>query len=212
MPRALDSETLAQIELDHVRPRFFLEIELSTGSTLNYWTGEADISWNGKTWLSNSFFRSFDQVSSSIDAGYEGVTIKLAGEPQALIATMLTSLQRYRELNLFFGFVGSDGAVIYSPVEFSGLIESATLEDGVDEATITIRATSHMALAEKSVDRRFNAQSQAIDYPTDLGFEYVEKLQDFNGAWAKASPPKKSKNDDRKNKTDSKKNKRRRAH
>lgn len=209
MPRNLDAATISELTSSVVRPRFFLEIELDTGSTLNYWTGEQDISWNSKTWLANGFFKSFDQITESKDGGFEGVSVDLVGEPSAIISTILNSVQRYRRCDLYFGFVSESNAVIASPTSFQGLIESVSLKDGVDEATVTIRATSHLAILEKSVNRRFNAQSQAIDYPNDLGFEYVEKLQDFNGVWAKFNKKKSKKNDPaRENKNQNKKNKR----
>lgn len=212
MPRSLSAEMLAEIELDHVRPRFFLQIELNDDSTLNFWTGERDVEWNGKTWLSNGLFKSWDQLSESIDGGYEGVTIELAGESSTLISMLLNDIQRYRQIDILFGFANASGGVIDSPVKFSGLIETAVLDDNVTDPVIRIKATSILAILERSVERRFNQQSHAIDYPSDVGFEYVEQMEDFRGGWGKERRKKKDKNKDREHKTAARRNKRRRNH
>ncbi len=211
MPRNLDAATITELTSTVVRPRFFLEIELDDASTLNYWTGEQDISWNSKTWASGSYFKSFQQITESKDGGYEGLTVELVGEPSALISILLGNLQRYRSCDLYFGFVSDANVVVATPTKFAGLIETSSLRDGVDEATITIKATSNLSILEKTTDRRFNMQSQEIDYASDLGFEYVESLQNYTGVWARARAKRKKNDTDKQIKHQAKKNKRGRA-
>ena len=185
MPRDVDAAMLAELEGAIIRPRFFLQIELEGGSTVNYWTGEKDITWNSKTWIANGFFKSTDQISESSDHGFEGLSVDLCGEPSALISALLSSIKRNRRVDLYFGLVSDSNVVTNTPVRFTGVIEKSKLIDGINEATIRIECTSDLARLNTSIDRRFNAQSQAIDYPNDTGLRYVEKLQNFNGVWGK---------------------------
>lgn len=212
MPRNLTPEMLAEIESVHTRPRYFLEIELNDDSTVNFWTGEQNIVWNSKTWLSNGYFKDPGQLSESRDGGYEGVSVELTGEPEVLISLLMNDLQRHRPVTIYFGFVSAAGAVIATPVKFTGLLETAVLDDSLSEPKIKLKATSILAIMERSVERRFNQQSHMIDFPDDLGFEYVEQLQDYRDEWGGGKSKQRPKNKAREQKAENKRNRRRRLH
>lgn len=192
MPRTVDAATITELTASKVSPRFWLQIELADGILLNYWTGEKDISWNSKTWLANGFFKNLSQLRESSQGNSEGFEIDLAGEPSALIALALAgNFQRYRPANVYFGFVSDANVVVDTPIVFSGRLETMKLIDGTDQATLKLRYTSLLSILEQPTDRRFNQQSQQIDYPTDLGFQYVEQMLKWDGYWGVRNPHKK---------------------
>ena len=190
--RDLHANTISQLSADTVRPRFFFEVELDDDSTLNYWTGEKDISYSGKTWQANGFFNDPGQIGESKD-GFGGLEIDLAGEPSALISVILGSIQRNRPGRLLFGFVDDSNNVIANPTEWKGKLDSAQMADNPDHATIRLKFNSDAARLSQNVERRFNHESQIIDYPSDRGFEYVEQMNTWSGWWGKRNPTKKGK-------------------
>ncbi len=81
---------------------------------------------------------------------------------------------------MWIGFFDtSTGAVIADPYElFSGQTDIPEITEAGDTATITITIESRLVDLEKKRVRRFTKEDQARDFPSDLGFDFVPKLQD----------------------------------
>ena len=209
MPRDIHADTIAQLTAGTVNPRFFFELTLGDGSTLNYWDGEKDIVWNAKTWQANGFFKEPGQITESQDSGFDGLHVDLAGEPDALLAVVIAGLKRDKPGKIYFGFVTDANAVILTPTVWIGKLDSTSMVDGIDEATIRLNFESEIARLSGSVQRRFNHESQITEYASDLGFEYVEQMSTWSGYWGKSNPTKKGKRQKGKDRKGSKKKGRR---
>lgn len=181
---------ITELTAGNVRPCFFFECELSSGY-LRYWTGSTDITWNSQTWTGNGFLKNMGQISESKDA-LDGILVELTGEPSALISTVFNNLRRGKSGSLYFGFLNSSDAVISTPIEFTGRLDSAELLDGETEASIRLNYESDLVRLDEANEMRFNAETQKIFYPSDDGFEYMEALQNFQGYWGKPNSSKKA--------------------
>lgn len=196
MARGLTAGMIAELTADTVRPILLFEW-VAYGSTIRYWSGRNDLSWDSKTWLGNSMFKGIGQISESRSIQAAGLSIMLAGEPSSIISLQLNSTRTGQAGKLWLGFLNSSGAVIADPYQlFSGKLSESNLSDGVKESTLELVFESDLIILEKSSGKRYTHEDQQIDYPGDLGFEYVPQLEDFTGYWGKGKtkPSKKKKN------------------
>lgn len=84
---------------------------------------------------------------------------------------------------LWFGLL-SGGAIIGTPyLVFSGVVDQPTID--IDEKTIsyTIALESRMTNLNRPTARRYTAADQRLFYPDDIGFNWVEPLNDAAFRW-----------------------------
>jgi len=61
-----------------------------------------------------------------------------------------------------------------------GRFDTIPIDDSGDESRIIARYEDRLAVLDVPKERRYTTQDQSLRDPTDLGFEYVEVLQDSN--------------------------------
>ena len=82
-----------------------------------------------------------------------------------------------------------NGDLISSPViMFSGFMDVMAISDAGETSTITIAAENKLISFDRSSIRRFTAEDQKIDHPTDKGFEFVSKIAQQEIVWGRPSP------------------------
>jgi len=67
-------------------------------------------------------------------------------------------------------------------------MDTCEIAEGGDTAVIALTAESRLLDLNRSRERRYQKQDQAIDFPGDLGFDYVPSLQQLSVVWGKATP------------------------
>lgn len=168
-----------------ISPRFFIELELAS-STVRYWTGSYDISWNSQTWNGNGYLNSIGSVTKTKRTDSEGLEVEIAGQLSALVSLALQSVEQNKTATIYFGFLDSSGSIIADPVvHFLGVFDYAELEDDPDQATITLYFQNLLIEDDSSNELRYNHATQNSLYSGDDGFEYVEALEDFRGYWGR---------------------------
>lgn len=192
MPRNLSSDMIAQLTAPVVRPAFFFE-GLFGGVFLNLWSGIGDIFWNSSTWSGNGYLQLPSGGTETIQINSETMTIELMGVPEEIIAIIFRG-NTGEKATLYFGFLDSSGAVVSDPFpHYVGLFDSAEILENSDQTSVSISYESRIADAQRVREFRYNKQSQNIFYPTDLGFDYVPKLQNWSGFWGSKTKPVKNK-------------------
>jgi hypothetical protein len=183
--RSLDSDFITELTSAQVRPVTFFRWVLNS-STIRLWTGQQDISWDSQTWLGNGWFRGVGSIKEvgSIEAA--GVQINLTGVPQSLISTVLSEARQGAEVAIYFGFLNSAGAVVASPTEaFIGRFDDCELVDDPQSPSITISAESILIDLDKAKEILFTHEEQKINFPDDLGLQYVNSIQDNKWYWGR---------------------------
>lgn len=64
-----------------------------------------------------------------------------------------------------------------------GRLDFTVIEDAGDTCTIAAQYESRLVDLERPRERRYTAEDQKIDYPADLGFDYVPSLQETELIW-----------------------------
>jgi hypothetical protein len=94
-----------------------------------------------------------------------------------------------RPLIIRLGAFDENGDLIASPVIlFSGFMDIMTIADSGDTSTITVTVENKLIAFQRTAVRRYTAEDQKIEHPTDKGFEFVAKIQEKEIVWGRPSP------------------------
>ncbi len=154
---------------------------LTIYETLYLWNGLGPIDWNGHTWLGMGKFGDLSPIIENTDLSVTGVKLSLSGIPSDLVSIALDTLSQADIATLWFGYLDDSGAVIVDPfAAFSGQVDTVEVEDTGATSTITISVESDLIVHHKPQGTRYTDADQKAKYPTDRGFEYVDKIQETN--------------------------------
>lgn len=205
MARQLDSEFRAAITASVVRPCFFCEFVFD-GGTLRFWNGIGTISWNGAVWTGSGNLLRVDPAEETQDIEAQSASYELSGIPASLLAVALNhaSEGRGRPCRIWFGALSlsdvagayssafstaftvyqPENSVIQDPVRvFSGKMDVMAIEKNPKRPVIRLTAENDLIILNRTRNRRYTHEDQQIDYPGDLGLEFVAGLQDKEVIW-----------------------------
>lgn len=185
MSRALAAAMLAQITAGSLRPILFYQGEFTTG-TLRLWSGIGTISWNGQLWTGAGTLGTVSAIEETSDIRAVGFQVSLSSQAAAILSLSLAAVRQGYLGYVWLGALDVSGAVVADPfLAFSGRLDVPEIIDEGERATITISYESRLIDLDKTRERRYTHEDQQIDYPGDLGFEYVASLQDAQITWGR---------------------------
>ena len=81
---------------------------------------------------------------------------------------------------------GYSSVIVSDPYTiFDGFMDIMELSDSGNKANITLRCESQLISLQKTNIRRYTPEDQKIDFPDDLGLEYVTSIQDDEVVWGR---------------------------
>jgi len=185
MSRGLETLTEAAVESSYVRPAFFVHANFDSGD-LNLWTGYGAIIANGRTYTGVGTLLDISGVDETIDLSAKGIKLTLSGVQSSLISIARDEDYQGRQLELLFAAISNSGTLINDPViMFSGFMDTMTINDGGDTATIELTVENRLIEFERTRVRRYTAEDQQIDYPGDLGLQFVADLEEKEIVWGR---------------------------
>jgi len=186
MSRPFSAAIVTELTGQHLRPAFFLQAHFLSGDIF-LWSGVGTVQWNGNEWIGVGELAQISDIEESNDIKANNVTFTLSGIPSDMIAQAINETRQGYAVNLWFGCFGDGNNVIADPLKcFAGRMDVPMIEEGAVTSTISITVENILVDLQRSRLRNYTHQDQQIDYPGDLGFEYVPTLQDWNGVWGKA--------------------------
>jgi hypothetical protein len=193
MSRSLSAEMLAVATADIVRPIYLVKAEFDStppeDRNLYLWSGFGDLTFNGKNYLGVGNLLSISAVDESTDLTATGASIVLSGIQSPLLAIARDEDYQGRPITIYLGALDDTGDLIASPtVLFSGFMDVMTIAEAGETSTISVTAENKLIAFDRSYVRRYTAEDQKIDYPNDMGFEFVAKIADQEIIWGRASP------------------------
>ena len=188
MSRTLSTEMQAVATAELVRPVYLVDMEFSSGSIF-IWSGMGDLSYNSNTYLGAGDLLSIGAIQETAELTANGATVTLGGIKQSLLTLARDEPYQGRPLILRLGAFDENGDLIASPVIlFSGFMDIMTIADSGDTSTITITVENKLIAFQRTAVRRYTAEDQKIEHPTDKGFEFVAKIQEKEIIWGRPSP------------------------
>jgi hypothetical protein len=188
MSRTLSTEMQAVATAELVRPVYLVDMEFSSGSIF-LWSGIGDLTYNSNTYLGAGDLLSIGAIQETAELTANGATVTLGGIKQSLLTLARDEPYQGRPLIIRLGAFDGNGDLISSPVIlFSGFMDIMTIADSGDTSTITVTVENKLIAFQRTAVRRYTAEDQKIEHPTDKGFEFVAKIQEKEIIWGRPSP------------------------
>ncbi len=183
MSRDLTSGMLAEITAAQLTLVMFCEAEFATG-TLRLWSGIAPIDWDGQTWTGAGNLLSISEIKETGAIEASGITMQLSGMNQSVLSAALGQAQQGLPGKVWLGALDANNEIVEDPfLCFEGRLDVPDITD--DGATCTVRVSyeSRLIDLERARERRITHEDLQIDFPGDLGHEFVAGLQDKSVVW-----------------------------
>lgn len=182
MSRSLTTALNNEILSPSLSPFMAIDLDFAGGNFLT-WTGYGNISFGGTTYIGSGDIVTISTVSESSEVRANGVQVNLSGIPSDLIASALTDTYQGRTAIIYFGVI-NDQVIVADPyIMFRGRMDTMTVEDSGETATITLTVESRLIDLDRARERRFTSEDQKIDFPNDKGLEFITSLQDKAIVW-----------------------------
>jgi hypothetical protein len=173
---------------DIVRPAYFVRMVFDS-SVLNIWSGIGDLAFGGNTYTGTGDLLSISEITETADIQATGIKVSLTGIKTSFIAIAKDQDYQGRVLNVSLGAFDASGSLIADPViVFSGFMATMTISESGQYSTITVSVENKLISFERSKVRRYTAEDQKIDHPTDKGFEFVTAIVQKEIIWGRATP------------------------
>jgi len=181
MARGLTAGMLAEVVKSLINPALFLEATFISG-TIYVWSGYGPVVWNGHTWTGLGDLGKVSAIEETIDTRAAGIRLELSGLNPDLLNKALNECRQGDPVILYFGTLTDAGAVIADPYQaFNGLMDVPTIDE--KQGIISITVESELLDLKRAPGTRFTHEDQQIEFPGDLGFEYVAQLQNKTLKW-----------------------------
>ena len=191
MSRTLTSGMLGVTTADVVRPAYFVRMVFDSGESpnvLNLWSGVGDLAYGGNTYTGVGDLLSISSVAESSDISATGINVAITGIKSSFIVIAKDHEYQGRPLGVSLGAFDANGALIADPlIVFSGFMDTMTIAESGSTSTITISVENKLIAFERSRVRRYTAEDQKIDHPTDKGFEFVTAIVEKEIIWGRST-------------------------
>ena len=185
MSRVLSNAMKEMAVAKVVRPIFLVRMVFDS-SQLNIWSGVGDISFDSVTYTGLGDLLSISDIKETSDISATGINVSLSGVKSSLIAIAKDQEYQGRELSVRLGAFNESGSLIADPVIiFSGFMDTMTIAEAGTYSTISIAVENKLVAFERSKVRRYTAEDQKIDHPTDKGFEFVTSIVQKEIIWGR---------------------------
>mgnify|MGYP003669156022 CR=1 FL=1 len=192
MSRTLTSGMTAVTTADVVRPAYFVRMVFDSGESpnvLNIWNGIGDLAYGGNTYTGTGDLLSISQITETSDISATGINVTLTGVKTSFIAIAKDHEYQGRPLTVSLGAFDASGDLIADPViVFSGFMDTMTISESGANSTISIAVENKLIAFERTKVRRYTAEDQKIDHPTDKGFEFVTAIVQKEIIWGRPTP------------------------
>ena len=191
MSRSLSSGMQAVSTADVVRPIFLVRMVFDSGETpneLNLWSGVGDLTYDSETYTGVGDLLNISAVTETSDMQASGINVTLTGVKSSLVVIAKDHEYQGRPITVMLGAFDASGDLVADPtVIFAGFMDTMTIAESGETSTISIACENKLIAFERAKVRRYTAEDQKIDHPTDKGFEFVTAIVQKEIIWGRAS-------------------------
>ena len=186
MPRNMTQGFLGAMQGAVLRPALFVQAAFVSGP-IYVWSGIGQITWNGQVWTGIGTLGSISTIEEGSTVAAKGITLTLSGIDASLLNEVMTEFQVGLPVSVTLGVFDTNNALIADPVCcFSGRMDQPTIDVTGTLATIAINCENRLVEMNVAVDRRYTDEDQQMDYPGDLGFQFVNGIQEAQIYWGRS--------------------------
>lgn len=190
-----------------MEPVLFADLFFDSG-TLRIFTGYGTMEFNGETYTGGGNLIGISSIEETQDSVAKGIMCTLTGIPSTNIALALTERSRGRPFKLYLGMISSTSYVELEPGDgvveledesgyvrienelvstpyriFSGLMDVIEITDQGDTSALRLSVENILITGQRNKISRYTQIDQQKTFPTDLGFNLINSLQDKEIVW-----------------------------
>ena len=209
MSRDLSTITIENIEANVVYPFFAVELLFDGANTLRMWTGQGTLVLDdGTQWVGLGTLLSISAIEETSEMAVKGATLTLTGVPSEVLSLALSQPYQGRVCNIYFGTFSTgailqesgsflllqdgskiniqDGSTGFNQI-FSGYMDQMNIQEDADTSTVSLIVENKLVDLERARVARFTSGYQKSIYPSDLGLDFIEDLQDKQIPWGRSA-------------------------
>ena len=208
MSRDLATDIIDALDDDVIYPFFAIELLFDGDNTLRLWTGLGTLTHNSQEWVGTGSLLNISTVEEASEIAVKGATVTLSGIPSSVISLALSQPYQGRVCNLYFGMftvnkllqqsddyiLMQTGAKVLLQTDqtsisniFSGYMDQMNILETPSTSTIELVVENRLIDLQRARIARFTSEYQKSLYPSDLGLDFVEDLQDKDISWGRSS-------------------------
>jgi len=168
-----------------LQPFTAIEIVFDSGAA-RLWTGYGDLVFDNKTFVGGGNLLNVSEVEETSEIEAKGLTLTLSGVPSELIALTLNEPYQNRLMRLYVGAIKPDGSIEHYQL-FAGRLDVMNILEEGETATITVTVENRLIDLNRPRIRRYTSEDQKAIFVGDLGFDYVNELQNKQIEWGRTS-------------------------
>lgn len=114
----------------------------------------------------------------------QNITLSLSGIPASLVSEAVGQVRIAGTCTVWYGLFDSNGNLLGDPVQvFAGALDVPSLTDSGETSTISLTCENTLLSLNLAPNHRFDDPDQQLRYPGDLGFSFVQSLQNLQLFW-----------------------------
>ena len=183
MSRDITSSVITASQAEVVRPAWLARLDFSSGvSAFN--SSTITPSYGGDHYLGVGDMGQIDTISESDDLSPSGITLALSGIVNDYLSIAINEDYQGRDCKVYFALLDESFDLIADPVlVFQGRMDTMTANIGAETSSVLLTVENHLADWNRPRVRRYNQRDQQVDYPSDLGLEFIEQITDKPIVW-----------------------------
>lgn len=195
MPRMMSTAVAAAVLAKNVTLAIFAELAFAD-NTLYLFSGIGSITPlgpasnpastfpYGKTFTGMGWLAKLSSIPQTTKVQSQNVTLSLSGIPSSLVLEAVNQVRIAGAVTIWYAFFDSNFNLLTDPVQvFNGSMDVPSLSDGGDTSTISLSCENTLLSLNLSPNRRFDDPDQQISFPGDIGFSFVQALQNIQLFW-----------------------------
>lgn len=180
MARSIPAGLMTALTQSVIEPFYAVEMTFDT-MPVRFWTGVGDRTIEGNTYTGAGGLLSISDLEEIGDLSAKSASVVISGVSTDIVALALVEPYQRRPCRILFGVKASSDVIEM----FSGKMNTMTIEDAPDAATITLTIESRLIELQRAKTRRYNHESHISRYPGDTFFATVADLQDRQVTWGR---------------------------
>ncbi len=139
----------------------------------------------GQTFTGLGWLAKLSSIPQTTKVQAQNITLSLSGIPSSLVAEAIAQVRISGTATVWLAFFNTaTGALLTDPVQlFSGSLDVPTLNDSGQTSTLSITCENPLLSLNLAPNHVFDDTDQQLDFPGDLGFSFVEALQNLQLFW-----------------------------
>lgn len=183
MSRGITSALNTVFTSSTVRP--FMAVDLAfSGGNVRVWTGLGSITFASTTFVGTGEVLGVSPVTENGAVQANGLVVSFNGLDSSMVSTALTENYQGRSAIVYIGALTDSYTVVADPyVFFKGRMDRMSVSDDGENAIIKVSCESRLIDLNRNRVRRFTNVDQQSEFAGDLGFAFVESLQEKSIDW-----------------------------